>query len=135
MVVTLRLEFQFSDMMSWIRLICAFPGLESLAIRGGLTSIRDVHNLPSPTAFRPSPNLRALELDFYVVEVFLEWLLALPIRPALRSICFHQIWTHKLNAVGKFITALEDSLECLSLSAPGLGGVLSLSLRHVVHQR
>jgi hypothetical protein len=116
------------DIMSWIRLICAFPRLESLAIRGGLSSIREVHNLPSPTAFRPSPNLRTLELDCCIREVFLEWLLALPIHPTLRSVCFHQIWTRELNAVGKFITALEDSLECLSLSAPGPGGVLSFCI-------
>jgi hypothetical protein len=129
MVVALRLHVRFSDMASWIRLICAFPQLESLTIRGSLATLQGVgHELPSPTAFHLSPSLRALEVDFCGLEVFLKWLLALPVRPALHSVCFHHILMCELDAIGKLITTLEDSLEYLSLSASAAGGVLSLSI-------
>jgi hypothetical protein len=124
-VVTLRLEHvYFSGVTACAQFVCTFPYLETLSIGGTLGFDKDKLK-PDLNALRPSPNLVTLELNFYDIEELLEWFLSLPVHPAFRSVCLHQIWLGELDAIGQFLVVLGDSLESFSFSTHFPNGALS----------
>jgi hypothetical protein len=118
-LVNLRLErISFANVPTLVGMICAFPCLQTLSIKGA-TVLRFEFYAPSLTMFQPSPHLVALELDILGMDKILEWFLTLAVLPSFHSIClYHNLFINAV-VVHKFIAALNESLEHLSLPIYG----------------
>jgi hypothetical protein len=113
-VVSLSLtHFKRSDASSVAQAICAFPHLRQLSIQGSITRLPE---LASAMAFRLSPDLDTLGLDVVGAAAVLEWLLSLPVRPALCTVRLYNLQDRDLAIFNKFIQAFGDALQSLTLS-------------------
>jgi hypothetical protein len=103
-----------NDISSLARVLCAFPCLRKLSIRMPVNST--IPELSSATTFRLSPHLHTLDLRRSVAAV-LEWLLSLPVRPALRTVYLDILQDEDLATFHKFIGVFGNGLKSLSLSS------------------
>jgi hypothetical protein len=111
--VNLRLErIVFNDVSTLVAIVCAFPRLQTLSIRGIIEELW--LDEPPSTTFQPSPHLVALELDILGMHKILEWFLTLAVLPSFRSICLYHHPGIDVGVMRKFIATLDESLEHLS---------------------
>jgi hypothetical protein len=136
--VDVRLEdIRFATAGQLIRFICAFPCLQILYISSTGTYPDDFAvDVPAPSAFRPSPHLRVLELDDVCMDAMLDWFLSLPDRPPLRALGLRLLSAHGSETLANLLLVLENSLEFFLISTAVRGGmfVISLSLIDVACQ-
>jgi hypothetical protein len=124
-VVTLRLErVFFNDMSTLVEIVCSFPRLQTLSIKGDIGVCE-----PPSTTLQPSPHLVALELDIFGLDKILEWFLTLAVLPSFRSICLYHYPRVDVVVMQKFIAAFNESLEHLSIPIYG-GHARSLLIPH-----
>jgi hypothetical protein len=111
--VSLSLASSLTSPSSLAQVFCAFPCLRKLSILGSISLISD--ELSSATTFQLPPDLNTFELQSLFMHTTLEWLLSLPVRPALRTVRLHYLQDRDLAMFHKFIGALGNNLESLSL--------------------
>jgi hypothetical protein len=117
-VVSLYLGgFGCSQASSLVRLICSFPSLRKLFVCGVFRLTSTESALASATTLRLSPDLDTLELGIAGVDTIMEWLLSLPVRPAIRTVRLQGAQPADLTILHKFIGAFGNGLEMLTLSA------------------
>jgi hypothetical protein len=119
-----------------VRFICGFPSLQRLVVTcQGIRSDKFGFDMPAPTAFRPSPHLRVLELDYICMDAVLDWFLSLPDRPALRAVGLRPLDRNDSSTIAKLLLALKDSLEVFLISTTIAHGMfmIFLSLIHAAY--
>jgi hypothetical protein len=128
--VDVRLDdVAFYGVTQLVRLICAFPSLQRLAVTcDPVCSDKFRMGLPAPTAICLSPHLRVLELDNICMDAVLDWFLSLPDRPPLRAVGLRPLRTNNSSTIAKFLLALEDSLESFFIRTAITDGMYIVSL-------
>jgi hypothetical protein len=113
-------DIVFINASSFAQVICAFPCLQELSIRSAIQStsagVFESKPLPSATTFCLPPDLHTICLGITGLKTILEWLLSLPALPALRTVRLEPVQDEDLAMFHKFIRALGNHLESITLS-------------------
>jgi hypothetical protein len=96
------------------RAIYAFPSLQRLSLEGSIPTLERAY----ATTLQLSPHLDTLELNVRLADAVMDWLVSLPVRPALRAVRLYDLQDTDLPMFYKFIRAFGNGLESLSLSPP-----------------
>jgi hypothetical protein len=119
-VVSLSVRhFAFHDATSLTRVLCAFPRLRKLSMRGMMSVEAPALEAepPSATTFRLPVDLHTLDIGHSGLRAVLECFLSLSARSTLHTACLLNIEDRDLASVHKFIRVFGNGLESFTLSA------------------